>query len=65
MKLTPRQRNQVIELYLQGESKSNLAKKFNVSVTAISKILNNEKVKESLEKVELNQKLTMLAFIDR
>lgn len=49
MKLTDKDKAVVITDYAAGKSKSEIAKKFNVSITAVSKILKNGK---SLEKVQ-------------
>lgn len=64
MRLTDKQRKQIIAEYLSGESKASLAKKFQVSHTAISKILSDEKVSKSFEKFNEETDLSMLAFID-
>ena len=69
MKLTTAQKCEICKLFYSGEkSKSELAKSFNVSHTAISKILNDEKVSKSF-KILGNQKieetaLSMLSFME-
>lgn len=52
-KLTEQQKVEVITDFTAGKSKTSIAKKFNVSITAISKILGNTK---SLEKVKKSSK---------
>ena len=48
MKLTDKQKQEICKLFYGGEkTKSELAKSFNVSHTAISKILSDEKVSKS------------------
>lgn len=69
MKLTDKQKIEICKLYYSGEkTKSDLAKSFNVSHTAISKILNDEKVSKSfknlIDETTTESTLSMLAFID-
>lgn len=64
MKLTDRQRKQIKAEYLSGESKASLAKKFQVSHTAISKILNDEKVSESFKKQIEENSLSMAQYLN-
>lgn len=64
MKLTDRQRKQIKAEYLSGESKASLAKKFQVSHTAISKILNDEKVSESFKKQIEENTLSMAQYLN-
>lgn len=52
-KLASKQKAEVITDFASGKTKSEIAKKFNVSITAISKILKNEK---SLEEVQKSSK---------
>lgn len=62
-RLTSRQRQAVIARYLAGESIASLAKEYNISYQALAKQVKQEKVVESLKKVENEQALTMAAFI--
>jgi histidyl-tRNA synthetase len=69
VKLTTAQKREICVLFFSGEkTKSDLAKKFNVSHTAISKILNDEKVAESFKKFgedkQKEETLSMLAFME-
>jgi hypothetical protein len=64
VKLTDRQRKQIKAEYLSGESKASLAKKFQVSHTAISKILNDEKVSESFKKQIEENTLSMAQYLN-
>lgn len=52
MRLTEKQKAEVITDYTAGKSQSEIARKFNVSVTAISKILNNFKSLNNNPKVK-------------
>ena len=62
MKLTTAQKCEICKLFYSGEkSKSDLAKSFNVSHTAISKILNDEKVSKSFKNLG-EQKIEEVAF---
>lgn len=62
-RLTSRQRQAVIARYLAGESIASLAKEYNISYQALAKQVKQEKVVESLKKVEDEQAMTMAAFI--
>lgn len=62
-RLTSRQRQAVIARYLAGESIASLAKEYNISRQALAKQVKQEKVAESLQKVENEQAMTMAAFI--
>lgn len=62
-RLTSRQRQAVIARYLAGESIASLAKEYNISYQALAKQVKQEKVVESLRKVENEQAMTMAAFI--
>nr|DAW41937.1 MAG TPA: ECF sigma factor [Caudoviricetes sp.] len=62
-RLTSRQRQAVIARYLAGESIASLAKEYNISYQALAKQVKQEKVIESLKKVENEQAMTMAAFI--
>ena len=53
MRLTDKQKAEVITDYTAGKTKSDIARKFNISITAVSKILKNKK---SLEKVQKSSK---------
>lgn len=53
MRLTDKQKAEVITDYTAGKTKSDIARKFNISITAVSKILKNAK---SLEKVKKSSK---------
>lgn len=69
MKLTLEDKIEICKKFYSGEkSKSELAKSFNVSHTAISKILNDEKVSKSFKNLENDQietsTLSMLAYLD-
>ena len=48
-RLTDKEKAEVITDFTAGKNKSDIAKKFNISITAVSKILKNT---ESLEKVQ-------------
>lgn len=62
-RLTSRQRQAVIARYLAGESIASLAKEYNISYQALAKQVKQEKVVESLKKVENERAMTMAAFI--
>ena len=69
MKITTAQKREICKLFYSGEkSKSELAKSFNVSHTAISKILNDEKVSKSFKKLSDETStecvLSMVAFME-
>lgn len=69
VKITPAQKIEICKLFYSGEkSKSELAKSFNVSHTAISKILNDEKVSKSFknlsEELTNESALSMIAFME-
>lgn len=69
MKLTLEDKIEICKKFYSGEkSKSELAKSFNVSHTAISKILNDEKVSKSFKNLGNDQietsTLSMLAYLD-
>lgn len=49
MRLTDKQKAEVITDFAAGKNKSDIAKKFNISITAVSKILKNT---ESLERAK-------------
>lgn len=53
MRLTDKQKAEVITDYTAGKTKSDISRKFNISITAVSKILKNEK---SLDKVKKSSK---------
>jgi transposase-like protein len=55
-RLTDKQRAEVITDYASGRTKSDIARKFNVSPNAISKILNNFKSSRSEEEVQTSSK---------
>lgn len=67
MKLTDRQRKQIIAEYVAGDGKVSiraLAKKYGVSPSSISKILSDEKsVQKCTDKKKENER-SMLAFLD-
>lgn len=63
-RLTGRQKQAVIARYLAGESIAALAKEYNISRQALAKQVKQEKVVESLQKVDEEQALTMTAFIN-
>lgn len=60
MKIGDKEKKEIIQRYLSGESKNSIAKSFNVSHTTISKILNSEKVSKSFS----FENVTMLAFLE-
>jgi predicted DNA-binding protein YlxM (UPF0122 family) len=62
LKLTKQDKAEVLKLYASGYSASEIAKKFQVSHTAISKILNN--YKSCNEEQEVSQKLQKVAKQD-
>jgi glutathionylspermidine synthase len=63
-KLKEKQRQEIIARYISGESKNSIAKSFNVSHTAISKILEDEKVSKSFNKFQDETTLDMLSFLE-
>lgn len=65
MKLTNKQKNQIICEYATGNvSQRVLAEKFNVSQNTISKILNDEKVSQKLSEIENDSLLSMASYIN-
>ena len=62
--LTEKQKQEIVCRVLSGESKNSVAKSFNVSHTAISKILKNEKVSESFNNLKTETALDMISFLD-
>jgi transposase-like protein len=48
MRLSDNQKQEIVTDFASGKSKSEIARKFKVSVTAISKILNNSEVRDKL-----------------
>ena len=69
MRLSDKQKIEICRLYYSGEkTKSDIAKTFNVSHTAISKILNDNKVAESfkslIDETKTENTLSMLAVLD-
>ena len=69
MRLSDKQKIEICRLYYSGEkTKSDIAKTFNVSHTAISKTLNDNKVAESfkslIDETKTENTLSMLAFLD-
>ena len=66
-KLTDRQRKRIIAEYVDGDGKvsqRSLAKKYNVSLSTISKILCNEKVKQKCTDKKEENTLAMLDYFD-
>ena len=55
MRLTDAQKQEIVTDFASGKSKSELAKKFNVSITAISKILSTYKSLEKFNKFSSNK----------
>ena len=49
-RLTERQKAEVITDFAAGKSKTDISQKFKISITAVSKILNNQKSLESAKK---------------
>ena len=69
MRLTDKQKQEICKLYFGGEkTKAELAKSFNVSHTAISKILNDEKVSKSFkslsDETSTEYQLSMIAYLE-
>lgn len=58
-RLTDRQKTEVVTDYASGKSKTEIARKFGVSDTAISKILKNYKSSESLAKFKNQTNLNL------
>lgn len=54
-RLTDKERKDVVVEYRAGKSQTDIAKKLNVSVAAVSKILNKAKSKNCETKVKLNK----------
>lgn len=66
-KLSDRQRKQIIAEYVEGDgrvSQRSLAKKYNVCLTTISKILKNKEVKQKCEDKKNENTRSMLEFLD-
>lgn len=66
-KLSDRQRKQIIAEYVEGDgrvSQRSLAKKYNVCLTIISKILKNKEVKQKCEDKKNENTRSMLEFLD-
>jgi predicted DNA-binding protein YlxM (UPF0122 family) len=59
MRLSDNQKQEIVTDFASGKSKSEIARKFKVSVTAISKILNNSEVRDKfntkLDKFKTNK----------
>lgn len=53
MRLTDKQKAEVIKEFAAGKSKSDIARKFNISVTAVSKILKSYESSKNGEKFNL------------
>lgn len=54
MRLSTAQKQEIVTDFASGKSKSEIARKFNVSITAISKILNNSEVRDKFN-TQLNK----------
>lgn len=66
-KLSDRQRKQIIAEYVEGDGRvpqRSLAKKYNVCLTTISKILKNKEVKQKCEDKKNENTRSMLEFLD-
>lgn len=66
-KLSDRQRKQIIAEYVAGDgrvSQRSLAKKYNVSLSTISKILRDEKVEQKCTHKKEENTRSMLEFLD-
>ena len=66
-KLSDRQRKQIIAEYIEGDGKvsqRSLAKKYNVSLSTISKILSDEKVEQKCTRKKEENMLSMLEYLD-
>ncbi len=66
-KLSDRQRKQIIAEYVAGDGKvsqRSLAKKYNVSLSTISKILRDEKVEQKCTHKKEENTRSMLEFLD-
>ena len=57
MRLTDKQRAAIVHEFAAGKSKSEIARKFGVSDTAVSKTLQKYKSSESLKKFESSEKV--------
>ena len=65
VKLTDKQKKEIIAKYVsENVSQRELAKSYHVSKTTISKILNNEKVYQSISNFEDENTLSMLAYVN-
>ena len=62
--LTEKQKQEIVCRRINGESLSSIAKSFNVSHTAISKILKDEKVSKSFNILKDETALDMISFLD-
>ena len=66
-KLSDRQRKQIIAEYVEGDGKvsqRSLAKKYNVCLSTISKILGDEKVEQKCTHKKEENTLSMLEYLD-
>lgn len=68
-KLTDNQKREICRLFYGGEkTKAELARSFNVSHTAISKILNDDKVSEGFkslrDETSMENQLSMVAYLE-
>lgn len=66
-KLSDRQRKQIIAEYVEGDGKvsqRSLAKKYNVCLSTISKILSDEKVEQKCTHKKEENTLSMLEYLD-
>ena len=65
MKLTDKQKKEIITEYVSGgTSQRELAKRYQTTQKTISKILNDEKVYQSISNIKEQNTLSMLAFME-
>nr|DAR50606.1 MAG TPA: helix-turn-helix domain protein [Caudoviricetes sp.] len=63
-KLTSRQKKEIIARYVSGEKVTQIAKSYNISHQAISKILKSDTVAESCKQLQIQDFATMTAYIE-
>lgn len=63
-KLTNRQKKEIIARYVSGEKVTQIAKSYNISHQAISRILKSDTVAESCKQLQIQDFATMTAYIE-
>lgn len=64
-RLTDKEKAEVITDFTAGKNKSDIAKKFNISITAVSKILKNVKSLENVKKLSKSSAELRKEIIDK